>query len=849
MLFRPTFVGATITALSFLLAGHPVALTAKSGPAVSASQRGAASLIGYAAPGGESYFALSLSAANFSAARLQNAGPHAAHDHVLLVDTSASQAGAHRKQSLAVLDGFLSGLNNADRVQLIAIDVAVDRLTCGFCSPRSDEFQAALRKLRQRVPLGCTSLLPGLEAACRLLTGDRSRSLVYIGDGMSAGSLINASALRKVIERLREQHIPVSSFAIGPRTDLQLLAILAQHTGGVLMIDALTDDARHPAQEVGTMLASAADAPVLYPSRIRLQPEVDALLPSTIPPVRPDRQTVLLGRGPLPPALSVTVDGTLGGQTETVQWIAKRTPAQAGNTFLAGLWADAERDQGLNVPLPGDNLLNLARETYEDQVQRMVTAGKQAVRVRNGKRAEQIAWEIRQADPANVEARAILNAARKLDDDDTTDVAGTSQQSDPLAREREARRVRAELLKREVTATVAAAERIAASDPDASIGELKRALNTLIASTDIDADIREQLRSRLKSVIDRVSSRRDVVEMQRIQGAERKAQVESQRRLTDQIVQRDEKLQQLMDRVRSLLVEGYLGNENAFEEAEAVARAAWELAPYSGATVAAIFDTEAAGQLDKAQRLRYQRNDKLLETLYQVELAHVPFPDEPPLLYPPAEVWKALTERRKKWAAVDLVRYNAVEERIRKSLDAPTEVQFIETPLKDALLFIKEQHGINLWLNEAKISDEGVATDTPITLQLSGVTLRSVLKLMLEPLQLTYLIDDEVMKITTVVDAGEKLSTRVYPVASLVIPIRNPRAAGLGQGLGGVGGIGGAGGTMGGGQFGVGGGGRQGNGFGGGGGLGMFSLADGEPQSAGRDPAACKAVAASSQKE
>ena len=59
----------------------------------------------------------------------------------------------------------------------------------------------------------------------------------------------------------------------------------------------------------------------------------------------------------------------------------------------------------------------------------------------------------------------------------------------------------------------------------------------------------------------------------------------------------------------------------------------------------------------------------------------------------------------------------------------------------------------------------------PTLLKLAGVSLRSVLKLLLEPAQLTYVVENEVMKITTSTKAGEKLSTRVYPVADLVIPI------------------------------------------------------------------------------
>jgi hypothetical protein len=324
---------------------------------------------------------------------------------------------------------------------------------------------------------------------------------------------------------------------------------------------------------------------------------------------------------------------------------------------------------------------------------------------------------------------------------------------------------------------------------------------------------------------------REKIEQLRLRALERNAVEEAKRLATDQLVQRDEQIEQLIDKVRSLMAEGYIGNPEAFERAEEVARASFELAPYSGVTSAAIFDSEAAGQLDKAQRLRYLRYDKFLAQLQEVEKAHVPFPDEPPILYPAPEVWKALTERRQKWASVDLVRYNPTEEKIRRTLSKPTTVEFLDLPLEDCITFLKEYHNINIWLDKATLTDEGVALDQPITLKLAGVTLRSVLKLLLEPVQLTYVIEDEVMKITTSAKAGEKLTTRVYPVGDLVIPITTPRG-----GMGGMGMMGGMGGGMGmgmmGGGMGMGGGmmGGMGGGMGGMGmggmGMGMMNVAD-----------------------
>jgi hypothetical protein len=105
--------------------------------------------------------------------------------------------------------------------------------------------------------------------------------------------------------------------------------------------------------------------------------------------------------------------------------------------------------------------------------------------------------------------------------------------------------------------------------------------------------------------------------------------------------------------------------------------------------------------------------------------------------------------------------------KVIEALDQPTRIEFLDLPLEDALGFLKDFHKINLWLDRVTLTDEGVGMDQPVTLKLAGVTLRSVLKLLLEPMQLTYIIEDGVMKITTVAKAGEKLITRTYPVHDL----------------------------------------------------------------------------------
>ena len=252
----------------------------------------------------------------------------------------------------------------------------------------------------------------------------------------------------------------------------------------------------------------------------------------------------------------------------------------------------------------------------------------------------------------------------------------------------------------------------------------------------------------------------------------------------------EERLEQLIDQVRALIDDGVHGNSPAYMDAQEVAKAAVELAPSSGTARVARFTSVAAKNLEDARYLRLLRADRFLETLTEVEFSHVAFPDEPPVRYPPAPVWKALTERRKKWASVDLKDDSPTERLIRKALQEDTEFNFVDTPLSDAVQIIGEQHGINIRLDTLVLEEAGVPTDEPVNLIISGITLKSALKIMLENMpneELTWVVEDEVMKITTQTKADEITPTRVYPVADLVIPVQT--LGGRGGGLVGGGGF------------------------------------------------------------
>ena len=110
------------------------------------------------------------------------------------------------------------------------------------------------------------------------------------------------------------------------------------------------------------------------------------------------------------------------------------------------------------------------------------------------------------------------------------------------------------------------------------------------------------------------------------------------------------------------------------------------------------------------------------------------------------------------------------DEKIKKALAAPTQCDFVETPLQDALDYFKRLHGIEIQIDKKALDDVGIGGDTPITKNIKGIPLRSALRLILKEHSLTSIIQDNALLITTPEEADNRLETKIYPVSDLVLP-------------------------------------------------------------------------------
>jgi len=816
-------------------------------------------------PDGSACLAVALRAEQLSAQAT-------AHDHLILVDTSASQVGEHRAQSLSVLRELLTNLPANDRVGVYAMDIRAEALTDGLVAP-AQALAAALPRLEARFPAGSTDLLGAIQTGLQALTGERAGSLIVIGDGMSTAHLIQSDELRDLVTELQTRQVAVHSYAIGSSTDLQLLGILALRSGGLIVRDEDVTDA----DAAGKRLAAAVDLPVFYPESLQVEGPGISLLPKEALPLRSDRETVYLGRGRIAGDDRIVIAGRMNGRDLQFTWTVPQPRSEQGNTYLATLWDRADQTGGLTNGLAGRSLMAAARENFQDLIANLEMEATRALTAGRSEEAARIGLQIQQADPNNQRAATFVNGGGDLkvktiaqaqpggentpqaqpggENTAPAEAAGETApvpSGDLQARENPTRasaledalqliKIRTQKLRTEVETAISQAKETLQSAPDFAKQQLEHELAVVKSADDVDPEAQEQLIRLLNGELANAGTAMIAVRRRQQEAQRRTALTEAQGLLLDAVVQRDDRTKELVDRVRALVMQGWEGDAAAFEEAEAVSRMIESSRPGSAIGVQTVFTTEAAQQLDRSRRLRSLRSDRFLETLHQTELSHVPFPDEPPVRYPPAEVWQQLTESRKKWKSVDLHQSSPNERRIYEALETTTNMEFPANPLKDVVDYLAEIHKIPILLDEQTLQDAGVGPDQEISLVISGIKLRSALKILLQSVagvELDYVIDNEVMTITTKEKAEEALQTRVYPVADLVIPIMplgggfgasggrggGFGGGGFGGGLGGGGGFGGGG--FGGGGFGGGGfgGGGLGGGFGGGG--GFFSVQD-----------------------
>ena len=107
-------------------------------------------------------------------------------------------------------------------------------------------------------------------------------------------------------------------------------------------------------------------------------------------------------------------------------------------------------------------------------------------------------------------------------------------------------------------------------------------------------------------------------------------------------------------------------------------------------------------------------------------------------------------------------------DKIRRALEKATAAQFDDVALRTALSRLGSRHGVPIFIDGPALEAVGIDADARVSVNLWEVRLESALNRILEPLDLTWCIRDEVLWITTVDRAEEDPVMRLYPVGDLL---------------------------------------------------------------------------------
>jgi hypothetical protein len=373
---------------------------------LAASEQPAPHVDTYVTPNGTTYFAMSV-APSAVIAQTEN------RDVVILFDTSASQTSLYRDKGLESLETLLAGLNRSDRVQLLAVDLDTVPLTEKFVAPQSAEMDQALVALKQRAPLGATDMPAALRSAAALFSGSTSdRVVLYIGDGMSTARFLELEEYRKLINTLADLRLPVSSFAVGPRLDTQLLASLANQTGGMLVVDGESIDAK----QAGAFLALATRGAVAWPRSVAWPQALAEVYPRRMPPLRSDRDTIVVGKAAakLAGELKIAFTADAAGKLLELDWTLDVGASNPDYSFLASLVEASHSDDGLRLISLGTAGLNETRRLVNENTQLLAKLSGQAMASGNLDTAERLALEALRRDPQDETAQGVKKQVAKL---------------------------------------------------------------------------------------------------------------------------------------------------------------------------------------------------------------------------------------------------------------------------------------------------------------------------------------------------------------------------------------------------------------------------------------------------
>lgn len=213
-------------------------------------------------------------------------------------------------------------------------------------------------------------------------------------------------------------------------------------------------------------------------------------------------------------------------------------------------------------------------------------------------------------------------------------------------------------------------------------------------------------------------------------------------------------------------------DEQRYGDAQRLAKKATELDPDNPVVVQLNVMSRALARTAQNDQIRNDAENGFQAVLDDVDEAKIPF--KGPYAMPDAKTWSTLSKTRLARLREGTQRRSPKEMEIAQRLNTPVDAKYQNRPLREVLDGLAKRASVPLYIDPNGLQSEGVSSDAKVTIDLSqDISLKSALNLILEQFHLTYVIKDEVLKITSEDAKKGEVYQQIYPVGDLVIPIPN----------------------------------------------------------------------------
>ncbi|MCH7688745.1 MAG: hypothetical protein IH899_19030, partial [Planctomycetes bacterium] len=343
------------------------------------------------------------------------------------------------------------------------------------------------------------------------------------------------------------------------------------------------------------------------------------------------------------------------------------------------------------------------------------------------------------------------------------------------------RAVKFDRLRTQALNAIFRSERMREKNPVAAVGIIDRALaeveNSDLGPETVAPIVKQLMRSR-NSIESWAKQRESLI-----------VQEESNQRIKD-LIREDREYQIRIDKDFFQVVDEFntLYKQRRFAEAEVKAKQAKELDPENPVAVVMFYKSRIARRNQSNEDLKIRKDELLWGQLDDVEQSLVGFDfSRGPMQY--GKDWDEINNRRKGKYGPDNRRRTEREKEIENSLTRQISLHFERARLIDVIKHIAAVTNINVMLDTLGLEDEGIDSNTLVTIDVDRIMLKSALNLLLKPMNLDYMVENEVLNVTSRLRQQGTLRTITYPVADLVVPIPNFVNSGtpIGMGPGGFG--------------------------------------------------------------